>query len=86
MLLLLLLTIALIYFLTSQKSFQRFQNNRCATKCTSVSSIYDCCVCQATGDFIDDAGRFERKFRFCMCKHGYKDYCYKPVTNFLLSQ
>jgi hypothetical protein len=80
-------TITIIYFLTSQKSFfQNLDSDRCATRCSSVSNTYDCCECQATGNFIDDTEKFNRKFRYCMCGKGYKDYCFKPVTNFLLSQ
>lgn len=46
-----------------------------------ISDIYDCCTCHAT-----ISGSFEPNFHQCMCSAGYGDYCFKPVTNMLLSQ
>lgn len=46
-----------------------------------ISNVYDCCECKAT-----ITNEFEPNFHMCMCDAGYNDYCYRPVTNFLLSQ
>lgn len=58
----------------------------CASHCFTnqngeISDIYDCCTCHAT-----ISGRYEPNFHQCMCSSGYGDYCFKPVTNMLLSQ
>lgn len=46
-----------------------------------IMDIYDCCECRATV-----TNQFEPNFHMCMCGEGYNDYCYRPVTNLLLSQ
>jgi len=46
-----------------------------------IMDVYDCCECKATV-----TNQFEPNFHKCMCEAGYKDYCYIPVTNLLLSQ
>ena len=58
----------------------------CSSHCFSdshgeVMDQYDCCNCMAT-----IAGNYEPDFYRCMCHNGYEDYCYRPVTNLLLSQ
>jgi hypothetical protein len=60
--------------------------DRCKSHCFENNSgeimdDYDCCECMATV-----TGSFEPNFHSCMCSVGQNDYCYKPVTNFLLSQ
>lgn len=49
-----------------------------------VEDPWDCCECLATINPLD--GSQSKGFRRCMCGQGYNDYCYTPVTNFLLSQ
>lgn len=61
-------------------------NSVCSSHCFSnsdgeISDVYDCCNCMAI-----ISGHFEPSFHQCMCNSGYNDYCYKPVTNLLLSQ
>lgn len=58
----------------------------CSSHCFSsadgkVMDQYDCCRCMAIV-----SGRYEPNFHRCMCHNGYSDYCYRPVTNLLLSQ
>lgn len=53
-----------------------FKNNN-----DEISNVWDCCDCKATV-----TGHYEPNFHQCMCSVGMADYCFKPVTNFLLSQ
>jgi hypothetical protein len=70
---------------------------RCATRCVrngegEVMDHYDCCECKAIISKSVKArdslpyDSIEPNLRLCMCEEGYGDYCYLPVTNFLLSQ
>lgn len=46
-----------------------------------VEDAWDCCECNATVH-----ATYNKGFRVCMCNLGYQDFCFRPVTNFLLSQ
>ena len=46
-----------------------------------IMDVWDCCQCKATV-----TNQYQPNFSKCMCAHGYKDFCYIPVTNLLLSQ
>jgi len=82
----------IVYFIfkTTRSNFSLTNHGDLGTVCGShcflnqnneISDIYDCCTCQAT-----TSGKFEPNFHQCMCSAGYGDYCFKPVTNMLLSQ
>ncbi len=58
----------------------------CSTKCNEWGSIFDCCECLASGKYITNNAGFNTRKRECLCKAGYQNYCYTPVTNLLLSQ
>lgn len=68
-------------------------DDKCASHCVTdsdgrVMNDYDCCQCRATGSsgFGEDPG-YDKRFRICMCQQaGRRDFCYRPVTNFILSQ
>jgi hypothetical protein len=65
---------------------KRKTDPRCDMHCVvdkggEVMDVYDCCECSATV-----SGSYEPTFHKCMCDAGYGDFCYIPVTNFLLSQ
>jgi hypothetical protein len=46
-----------------------------------VEDAWDCCECISTVN-----GTYNQGFQKCMCDLQYKDFCFNPVTNFLLSQ
>jgi len=80
----LIIAVAIIFCGSKQKS--NFDSDVCAGHCFrdgngKIMDIYDCCECRATV-----TNQFEPNFHECMCSEGYKDYCYRPVTNLLLSQ
>lgn len=80
----LLVVCSAILFLSQKRENFRGQ---CASQCYvgsdgEIMDIYNCCECIATMS----GGEYDPKFRACMCAGGYGDYCFKPVTNFLLSQ
>lgn len=68
-------------------------DDTCAAHCVTgsdgrVMDDYDCCQCRATGSagFGEDPG-YDKRFRICMCQQaGRRDFCYRPVTNLILSQ
>lgn len=76
-------------------------NFTCQSQCISSSSFdgsgsgsqtpedaYGCCDCLTTN--VHNMGEpkydFDPKFRKCMCKFGYDDFCFTQSTDFLLSQ
>jgi hypothetical protein len=58
----------------------------CSTHCNKYGSIFDCCDCLASGEYITNNRGFNERKRKCLCEAGYNNYCYTPVTNLLLSQ
>ena len=68
------------------------ETGACSSHCArgtdgNIMDIQDCCECQASGGvFEGETDAYDTKFRSCMCQNKRNDYCFKPVTNFLLSQ
>jgi len=80
----------LIYLIIRSRRHERYSlsgsdSSKCGSHCfeigNEISDKYDCCECRAIV-----SGNFEPNFHGCMCDSGYSDYCYRPVTNLLLSQ
>lgn len=59
---------------------------QCEGHCFDPNDVQSCCECLATGNTFSDSSGYQKRFRKCMCKKGYQNYCFIPVTNFLLSQ
>jgi len=66
--------------------------SRCASQCVTggdgrVMDDYGCCQCRATGATFGEDDGYDKRFRICMCLGaGRGDFCFKPVTNLILSQ
>ena len=80
--------IAAIYIMAYRKNKQHFQEDKCTVRCIgsdkNIMNQWDCCECKSIEDGFQEDSR--ERFRKCMCKAGYGDFCFKEFTNFLLSQ
>lgn len=87
----LLILLSLTFFLFAfnfwvKRKRENLSWDDCSTHCNKYGSIFDCCDCLASGEYITNNGGFNIRKRKCLCEAGYDNYCYRPVTNLLLSQ
>lgn len=80
-----LLAVAILACYLSKRNIEGLSIGECAVQC-SGGDVFGCCQCQSSGLTITNTDNYNSRYRKCLCDSGYHDYCYKPVTNFLLSQ
>jgi hypothetical protein len=80
--LLLLVSILLfLVFMSRREGYDICKGHCLRNSSGQVEDAWDCCQCMATV-----YAKYNKGFRKCMCNLGYGDFCFKPVTNLLLSQ
>ena len=70
----------------TDKTREKLSLEDCSVRCGEGASIFGCCECLASGPYIENNEGFDERKRACLCSAGFENYCFKPVTNFLLSQ
>lgn len=78
----LLVAAAILFILYTRREGYDVCHGHCLKNSSDqVEDAWDCCECNATVH-----ATYNKGFRACMCNLGYGDFCFRPVTNFLLSQ